>query len=102
VIWRIQPYVRLPKFRQKFDLITAFMICFNGHKSPKLWGADEWKFFLDDLNTHLKPHGRVCLDFNREPDGSFYSPELARLFAERGGELNERTVLLPALKSGLT
>src|SRR5215468_799377 len=66
VIWRVRPFVRLPKFDRKFDLITAFMICFNGHKSPSLWGKKEWKFFLDDLDQHLTPGGKVCLGFNRE------------------------------------
>jgi SAM-dependent methyltransferase len=96
VIWRIQPYVRLPIFQKKFDLITAFMICFNGHKSPKLWGRKEWQFFVEDASTHLKPNGRICLSFNSEPDGTFYTRDLARFFADRGGQLNGRTVILPA------
>ena len=66
VIWRVKPFVRLPQFERKFDVVTAFMICFNGHKSPGLWGVSEWRFFLDDLETHLNPGGRICLGFNRE------------------------------------
>src|SRR3977135_2598853 len=31
-IWRIEPFVPLPDLKRKFDLITAFMICFNNHK----------------------------------------------------------------------
>src|SRR5689334_5086281 len=55
VIWQLRPFVRLPKLEHKFDLVTAFMICFNGHKSPALWGTKEWKFLLDDLDQHLTP-----------------------------------------------
>ena len=40
VIWRVQPFVQLPQLRQQFDLITAFMICFNGHKTP---ASGEWR-----------------------------------------------------------
>jgi SAM-dependent methyltransferase len=95
VIWRVRPFVRLPRFDHKFDLVTAFMICFNGHKSPNLWGKKEWKFFLDDLDQHLTPGGRVCLGFNREPDGQFFSEELKEFFESRGGEVHANEVLLP-------
>jgi hypothetical protein len=93
IIWRVKPFVRLPQFRKQFDLITAFMICFNGHKTPGLWGVEEWKFFLNDLTTHLKPRGRVCLSFNREDDGRHYSEELGRFFAERGAEIHGQRVV---------
>ena len=66
VIWRVNAFQPLPDLGRKFDLITAFMICFNGHKSPALWGPEEWEFFLDDLETRLKPRGRIYLSFNRE------------------------------------
>ncbi|MEO6971281.1 MAG: class I SAM-dependent methyltransferase, partial [Chthoniobacterales bacterium] len=84
VISRVQPFVPLPRFGEEFDLITAFMICFNGHKSPGLWRREEWSFFLDDLATQLSPRGRICLGFNQEEDGSFYSEDLRRFFADRG------------------
>lgn len=94
VIWRIEPFVPLPQFERKFDLITAFMICFNGHKTPELWGPKEWTYFLDDLGTRLRPGGRICLGFNHEEDGSFYSEELRELFTSRGAEINGKRVLL--------
>src|SRR5216117_2809721 len=55
VVQQIQAFRPLPNFGEKFDVITAFMICFNNHKIPGLWGVPEWKFFLDDLAKHLKP-----------------------------------------------
>jgi len=41
----VTAFERLPAFNTSSDLITAFMICFNGHKSPLLWGPNEWSFF---------------------------------------------------------
>ncbi len=94
VIARIEPFQPLPAFDCKFDLITAFMICFNGHKRPALWGPKEWSFFLDDLATRLKPGGRIRLGFNREDDGSFYTRELRRFFVDRGAEIDQHRVTL--------
>ena len=88
VIARIDPYKPLPKLDRKFDVITAHLICFNAHKSDKLWGPAEWDFFLNDLAVHLNPGGRVWLELNREYDGSYYSPELERFFRDRGAELH--------------
>ena len=92
VIWRVKAYEPLPTFEHKFDLITAFMICFNGHKSPALWEPGEWAFFLDDLETRLKPGGRIQLGFNRENDGRFYPAKVRQYFLERGGEIDEQRV----------
>jgi hypothetical protein len=54
---------------KKYDLITAFMICFNGHKSINLWDIKEWDYFLDSLRlNNLKSGGKVYLSFNAESD----------------------------------
>jgi SAM-dependent methyltransferase len=94
VIWQIRPFVQLPRFGPRFELITAFSICFNGHKSHHLWGPKEWKFFLDDLNHHLTPGGRICLAFNREANGQFYNDELREFFEARGAVLHTDQVTL--------
>jgi len=94
VVARVQPFVALPRFAEKFDLITAFMICFNGHKSPALWGPKEWAFFLDDAATRLNPGGRIRLGFNRERDDSFYTEELRQFFLDRGGTVDEHRITL--------
>ena len=94
VIWRVQPFVPLPDWGTRFDLITAFMICFNGHKSPNLWRVKEWQFFLDDLETHLTPQGRICLGFNREKDGSLYTEELRQFLESRGARIFSDNVVL--------
>jgi len=94
VIWRVQPFVRLPRLGQPFNLITAFMICFNGHKSASLWERAEWNFFLDDLGTQLAPGGRICLGFNQEADGKCYSEDLRQFFAHRGAVFDGDRVIL--------
>jgi hypothetical protein len=92
-VQRIEAFRPLPDFSQKFDLITAFMICFNNHKMPDLWKVPEWEFFLDDLAKHLTPRGRVWLELNQEYDGTFYTPELKEYFQKRGARINEQKVI---------
>ena len=94
VIWRIEAFVPLPDFGKKFDLITAFLICFNNHKQPDLWGVPEWEFFLDDLAArHLTPRGRLWLEMNLEYDGTFYTSELRNYFESRGARIDAHKVM---------
>jgi SAM-dependent methyltransferase len=94
VVQRIQAFRPLPNFGQKFDLITAFMICFNNHKMPGLWGVPEWEFFLNDLAKYLTPRGRIWLELNQEYDGTFYTPEVKKFFQKRGAKIDEQKVIL--------
>ena len=55
VISRIQCFTPLPDLRQRFDVVTAFLICFNQHKQHEVWGVPEWDFFLDYLAKYLTP-----------------------------------------------
>ncbi len=93
VVQLIEAFRPLPDFGQKFDLITAFMICFNNHKMPDLWKAPEWDFFLDDLAKHLKPRGSVWLELNQEYDGTFYTPVLKKFFQKRGARIIEHKII---------
>lgn len=94
VIWRINAYEPLPDLGRKFDLVTAFAICFNGHNSGQVWGPTEWEFFLRDLQTRfLKPGGEIFLALNPEPYGHF-TPELERYFRDRGGSIQRGKVRL--------
>jgi len=93
IVQQIEAFRPLPDFGQKFDLVTAFMICFNNHKMPDLWKVPEWEFFLNDLAKHLTPRGRVWLELNQEYDGSFYTPELKEFFQRRGARINEQKVI---------
>ena len=106
VIQRIRAFDPLPVLGAKFDLVTAFMICFNNHKQTNLWGVPEWEFFLDDLSRHLAPRGRVWLELNCEYDGTFYTPELKAFFQRRGARIDEHKIMftsgLPAPASTLS
>jgi SAM-dependent methyltransferase len=93
VVWRIHPFTPLPDFGERFGLITAFMICFNNHKQPNLWGVPEWEFFLDDLDNYLSPRGRIWLELNREYDDTFYTPELKTFFKRRGARIDDYRVV---------
>ena len=98
VIYRVEAYQPLPDLGKKFDVIAAHMICFNGHKSDKLWKIPEWEFFLDGLaERHLAPSGQVCLELNREYDDSLYTPELKEYFEARGAEIHTQRVLFNPL-----
>jgi SAM-dependent methyltransferase len=92
VIWQIKAFDPLPDLG-KFDLITAFLICFNRHKQANVWGVPEWEFFLDDLAKHLTPRGRVWLELNQEYDGTFYKPELKDFFQKRGAKIDRHKVI---------
>lgn len=91
-IWRVEAYKPLPNLGPKFDVITAHMICFNGHKSDKLWKIPEWEFFLDDLTKHLVQDGQIGLELNREYDDTNYTPELKDYFEARGAEIHTQRV----------
>jgi len=91
-IWRVEAYKPLPDLGPKFDVITAHMICFNGHKSDKLWKIPEWEFFLDDLTKHLVQGGQIGLELNREYDDTNYTPELKHYFETRGAEIHTQRV----------
>jgi len=92
-IARIEAFQPLPKFDGKFDIITAYLICFNNHKSDKLWGPAEWDYFLSDVAGQLARNGRLWLELNREYDGSYYTPELKAFLEQRGAELHSYRVL---------
>lgn len=95
-VWRVEPFVPLPELGAPFDLITGFQICFNGHRSEQLWRVREWEFFLNDLARRLTPRGVVWLEFNRELDGTCFSPELQRYFEKRGAEITSNRVVFNA------
>jgi SAM-dependent methyltransferase len=96
-IWRVEAYQPLPDLGAKFDVIAAHMICFNGHKSDKLWKSSEWEFFLDDLAKRLQPNGQICLELNREYDDTNYTRELKSYFELRGAAIHTQRVLFNPL-----
>ncbi len=98
VVWRIEAREPLPEpllAGGKFDLVTAFSIAFNGHKSAQVWGPAEWDFLLNDLRERfLAPGGRIYFDLNPEPDGTFMTADLRAFFLRRGAQIDRRSKLL--------
>ena len=95
LVWEIKAYEPLPDLGERFDMVTAFSICFNGHKRSDLWTPKEWAFFLDDLQKRfLRPEGEIFLGMNPEEDGSFYTPALKQFFIERGAQIDRAKVWL--------
>ena len=98
----IEPFVPLPHFGEQFDLITAYRICFQRVRTSKKgewqeWGADEWKFFVEDVRSRLmKPEGRLLLDFNPRDDGSYFDLPVLRYFQSAGARFFRSKVLLAA------
>jgi SAM-dependent methyltransferase len=86
-LWTIRPFQSLPEWG-RFDLVTAFQICFNRTPDGTAWGVQEWDFFRRDVADHLlAPGGRMVLEFNGPP-----SPEVARYFADAGAKV-DRTII---------
>jgi SAM-dependent methyltransferase len=93
VIWTIKAFEPLPDLGERFDLVTAFSICFNEHKRPGVWGPEPWRFLLQDLkHRFLKPSGEIFLGLNPEPDGTFYTPGLREFFLARGADIDRSKV----------
>lgn len=93
-LWTIRPFEPLPDLGRKFDLITAFSIDFNREsKRDWWWGPAEWAFFLDDLEGHLNPGGRIFLGLNPSKNKEFYTPELLAFFLARGASVERENVL---------
>ena len=88
-IWPIRAFEPAPDLGNRFELITAFMICFN-KSDGGLWGVPEWDFFLRDLAQRvLTSHGAVYLAFHRERTGHYICPELQRYFEQRGARVSD-------------
>lgn len=85
---RIRPLEPLPAVG-KVDVLTAHMVCFNGHWTSNLWGPKEWRFLLDDVDAP-----EAFLELNREPDGDLYTKALREFFESRGGEITGHRVAI--------
>jgi SAM-dependent methyltransferase len=97
VTWRIRAFQQLPDFGRKFDLITAFSAAFNRTEDESRgWKEEEWEFFLDDLDRHLKPGGEILLEINSGKDKRYFPVEIRELFLKRGARVDGERVFLGA------
>lgn len=79
IVHRIEPGRPLPELPGRFDVVTAFMTCFNWYDDGRAWGGEEWTYFLGDLRGRLADGGRVIVRFNvHPPTGEFYSADVRR------------------------
>jgi hypothetical protein len=83
-LFKIKSFKSL-QLKGRYDLITAFMVCFNNHKKSNQWGTKEWNFFLNDLKVnHLKAHGIIYIEFNSESISELIPQDLKNNFLKRG------------------
>ena len=93
VTWRVRAFVRLPDFKRRFDLITAFMICFNFPPRHPYWGPRQWHFFINDMADRLYPERRLLLSLNKQPDGKEYDDTLRAYFESREGVVTGKRIV---------
>jgi SAM-dependent methyltransferase len=87
--WRIRAFQPLPDFGRQFDLITGFSAAFNRNEDESRgWGAEEWRFFLDDLERRLKPGGMIVFEVNSGKDKRYFPPEVREFFLARGARID--------------
>jgi SAM-dependent methyltransferase len=92
--WEIKPFEPLPDLGRKFDLITSFSTGFNRTKKSA-WRSREWDFFLNDLEKHLRPGGKIFFALNPEGKGGpYYNNELRDFFLNRGAEIERERICL--------
>ena len=90
----------IEKFRDidiggKFDLVTAFMICFNNHKKADVWHDDEWAYFLSSVSKHqLLDDGVIFLSLNAESEDVPIHPELIEYFRIAGAKIHGLEILM--------
>lgn len=84
----IEPFKPLPERFTGFDVITAFMVCFNGHRTETEWGLNEWKFFIENAQACLRPGGVLFLLLNdnveRFGELRFYDRKILSYFQSVG------------------
>ncbi len=88
----IRPIEPLPDLGGRFDVVTAHMICFNGHRSDRVWGPVEWERLLDDLDEIGAK--TIYLELNAEMDGTLFTPGLLRFFEARDARIVGHRILI--------
>ncbi len=93
----IERFVPLPFGDERYDLITAFWICFNCHRQADTWGVDEWRFFVEDAMRHLNQGGRLLLELNEDAERfgelRFYDEATLAYFRSLGSVERQRLLI---------
>jgi hypothetical protein len=80
--------------KHQYDMITAFMICFNSHKTPQISLEDEWSYFFSDLLPNLNDGGAIYLSFNEEDDNEQSQNDLFNSFKKCTAIVNRNEISL--------
>jgi SAM-dependent methyltransferase len=84
----IERFVPYPFRGESYDLITAFLTCFNRHAQSDVWGVPEWRFFVEDVLGGMRQGGRLFVGLNDDPKrfGSlkYYDAALLEYFQSVG------------------
>ena len=97
-IHTIKPYQPLPAEIQGYDLVSAHMTSFNHYHDGRYWGAEEWRFFLNDLKSRLNPGATICLELNPRSDGTPIAEDLREWFRAQGARVIFGRILFPPLR----
>jgi len=97
--WRIRAFEPLPDFGRQFDLITAFSAAFNRNADEtRGWTPDEWEFFLNDLDRHLKPDGLILVEINSGKDKRYFPGEVRDFLLQRGARVDGERVYFQSIR----
>jgi hypothetical protein len=90
LINRLEPL----RIKGQYDMITSFMICFNSHKTSRMWLEDEWSYFFSDLLPNLNDGGAIYLSFNEEDDNEQSQNDLFNSFKKCSAIVNRNDISL--------
>ena len=94
VPFRITRQENLPHFgARKFDLITAWMICFNNYDRDDTTGSSILNYLPNDLAERLTHDGRLVFYCNSQQCLKFYTPEIWKYFQSRADWLDGRLLI---------
>lgn len=91
------------QLEEKVDLITSYSIRFNKLKTGSDWGRAEWKYFVDDMLSHLQPGGRLKLKLNPYDERFWrrkYLDKETHHFFKGIGEIFDGNILIRGPASG--
>ena len=63
-VHKVEAFKPFYKFEEKFDVIISTRITFNNHARSELWGEEEWRYFIRDLQKSLNCGGFIRLFCN--------------------------------------
>jgi SAM-dependent methyltransferase len=84
----IAPFEPLPVVGP-FDVMTAHMVTFNGHRTANVWGPREWDWLLGHIGAPL-----VYLELNAELEGPQYPHGIREHFELIGAKVQQHRVLI--------